>query len=88
MKLSADFRAGKDFNVHQGQPFNFIEQCSEAVACRLCCSTLCGILIPEPRIEPVSPKFQGGLSNTRSPGKCPEILINLSGQYIFNSPQG
>jgi len=33
---------------------------SVVAVCRLSCSTACGILVPQPGIEPTSPTLQGG----------------------------
>ena len=33
------------------------------------CATACGILVPRPEIEPMSPALQGGFLTTESPGK-------------------
>ena len=35
----------------------------------LSCPTACGILVPRPGIEPMSPALEGGSSTTGPPGK-------------------
>ena len=39
------------------------------VARGLSCSMVCGILVPQPGIEPKSPALQGGFLTTEPPGK-------------------
>ena len=39
--------------------------------CRLSCSKACGILVPQPGLEPTSPALQGKFLITRLPGKPP-----------------
>ena len=38
----------------------------------------CGILVPQPGIEPMSPELQGGFLTTGSLGKSPVSLISDS----------
>ena len=38
--------------------------------------TACGISIPQPGIEPVSPALEGGFLTTGQPGKSWKYLIN------------
>ena len=42
---------------------------SVAVACRLSFPTACGILVPQPGIEPTSPALEGRFLTTGPPGK-------------------
>ena len=39
------------------------------VAAQLSCPVACGILVPQPGIEPASPALEGGFLTTRPPGK-------------------
>ena len=41
----------------------------------LSCSDTCGVLVPQPGIEPTSPALQGGLLATGPPGESPEIIF-------------
>ena len=60
-------------------------QGSEAsvAASGLSCTVACGVLVPRPGIEPVSPELAGGFSTTGPPGKSQEkffiYLIASSG---------
>ena len=51
------------------------------VACRLNCSIACGILVPQPGIEPASPALQSRFLTTGPPGKS-------SGMTIMENIQG
>ena len=42
---------------------------SVVTACRFSCSVACGILVPQPEIEPMSPELQGRFLTTGPPGK-------------------
>ena len=42
---------------------------SVVVVHRLSCPTVCGILVPQPGIEPVSPALEGGFFTSGPPGK-------------------
>ena len=42
---------------------------SVVVACRLSCPETSGILVPQTRIEPMSPTLEGGFLTTGPPGK-------------------
>ena len=42
---------------------------SVVTACRFSCSVACGILVPQPGIEPTSPALQGIFLTTGPPGK-------------------
>ena len=44
---------------------------SVVVACGLSCPEACGILVPLPGIEPMSPALEGGFFTTGPPGKSP-----------------
>ena len=48
------------------------------VAGRLSCSGACGILVPCPGIEPVSPALQGRFLTTVREVPCLFLLINVS----------
>ena len=45
----------------------------------LSCPTACGILVPSPEVEPVSPALEGGFLTTGPPGKSPvdTFLMNI-----------
>ena len=49
-----------------------------AVACRLSCSVACGILVPQPGIEPASPSLKGRFLATGSPGKSLTVLLSIA----------
>ena len=56
---------------------------SVVVVCGLSCLVACGILVPRPGIEPVSPVLQGRFLTTGPPGKsliivliCISLIIN------------
>ena len=56
-------------------------QTSLAVARGLSCPMACGILVPQPGIEPMSPALEGGFFMSGPPGKSQEflrVLENLS----------
>ena len=67
--------------LHQAGPFvamHGLSRCamwalelegSVAAACKLSYSTACGILVPPPETEPVSPALQSKFLNTGPPGK-------------------
>ena len=42
----------------------------------LSCPTACGILVPQPGIEPSSPELEGGFLTTGPPGKSPYLSFN------------
>ena len=48
---------------------------SAIVACRLCCPAACGISVPWPGIEPVSPALEGGFFTTGPPGKSCHVAF-------------
>ena len=48
---------------------------SVVVACGLCCPLACGILVPQPGIEPRSPALEGGFFTTGPPGKSVKVLF-------------
>ena len=50
---------------------------SVVVARGLSCLTACGILVPQPGIEPASPALEGGFFTTAPPGKSLERDLNL-----------
>ena len=48
---------------------------SLVVACRLSCPESCGILVPWPGINPLSPAFEHGFLTTGPPGKSLDKLL-------------
>ena len=61
---------------------------SVVVACGLSCPVACGILVPQLRIEPASPAFEGGFSTTGPPGKSlwfPIFAKNTQAVIMFPS---
>ena len=48
-------------------------QALSVVACRLSCPAACGILVPRPRIEPMSPALEGRFFTTGPPGKSRNV---------------
>ena len=50
---------------------------SVVVACRLSCPVACGILVPLPGIEPMSPALQGRFLTTGPPGKSPDGAVSV-----------
>ena len=42
---------------------------------RLSCSSACGILVPQPGIEPMSPALTGGFLSTGPPGKSLQLFL-------------
>ena len=53
---------------------------SVAVAHELSCPAACGILVPPPEIEPMSPALEGRFSTIEPPGKSP-----ICGFYVSKS---
>ena len=51
------------------------------MACGLSCPAACGILVPRPGIEPVSPALEGGFLTTGPPGKS-HVSINI--YFVLN----
>ena len=51
----------------------FSLQCASSLVAMhgFCCPMACGILVPPPGIEPMSPTLQGRFLTTGPPGKCP-----------------
>ena len=47
--------------------------CAGSKARGLNCPTECGILVPQPGIEPMSPALEGGFLTTGPPGKSPNL---------------
>ena len=43
--------------------------------CRLSCLTACGILVPQPGIQPACPALEGGFLTTGPPGKSPGVYL-------------
>ena len=58
---------------------------SVVVARRLSCPTACGILVPQPGIEPTSPALDGGFFTTGPPGKSQRAYNLDSVKIIFGS---
>ena len=59
---------------------------SVVVARGLSCPTACGILVPQPGIEPTSPALEGRFFTTGSPGKSLSLSLlksALSDSYMF-----
>ena len=48
---------------------------SDDVVHGLSCPVACGILVPQPGIEPTSPTLEGRFLITGPPGKFPKLLI-------------
>ena len=51
--------------------------CSYAVVMQLNCPVACGILLPEPGIEPMSPALEGGVLTTGLSGKSPASMAGM-----------
>ena len=60
------------------QPFQLWCVDSVVLLHELNCSTACGILVPQPGIEPASSELQGGFLTTELPGKSLLRLLLLS----------
>ena len=62
------------------------ELCTASVVpeCGLTRSLACGILVPRPGIEPMSPALHGGFLTTGPPGRSPTLLIGHSKDTIIN----
>ena len=62
--------AESDTTEHLNTRRSYLQHTDSLVAVRvLSFSAACGILVPQPGIEPTSPALQGGLLTTGSPGK-------------------
>ena len=50
-------------------------ECSGSVVAthQLSCPMACGILVPQPEMEPTSPALEGGFLTTGLPGKSPRV---------------
>ena len=59
---------------------------SLVLARRLSCPTACGILVPRPGIEPVSPALEDRFLTTGPPGKSPTLDV-FDLKKLFQSPQ-
>ena len=55
---------------------------SVVAARRLSCPTACGILVPRPGIEPVSPALEGGFLPTGPPGKSLYVFFMCFFLYV------
>ena len=65
---------------HQGNPKDILLWSTDplVVAGRLICSMACGLLLPWPEIEPMSPALQGRFLTTGPPGKSQlKVWLNL-----------
>ena len=64
----------------------FVAACVGSViaAHRLSCTVACGILVPKPRIKPMSPTFKGRFLTTGPPGK---LLSCQDFEVVFRGPQ-
>lgn len=51
---------------------------SLVVARRFSCSMVCGILVPQPGIKPMSPASQGGFFAVGPPGKAKQSLLDFA----------
>ena len=40
-----------------------------------CCPAACGMVLPQPEIEPTSPALEGWLPTTGPPGKSPRYYV-------------
>ena len=49
------------------------------MVCGLSCSVTYGILVPQPRVEPMFPALQGGFFTTGPTGKSPGVNFFLCG---------
>ena len=57
------------------------------VACRLSCLAACGILVPRPQVEPVSPALEWRFLATGPPGKSPaHYCFSLANFPILCTP--
>ena len=58
------------------------------MTCQLSCPVVCGILIPQPEIEPTSPALEGGFKKTNKQTKNRFIILPLSlmAQLVKNPP--
>ena len=57
---------------------------SVVVACGFSCPTACGILVPQPGIEPKSPALEGEFLTTGPPGKSCHKLLRETVLFPFN----
>ena len=51
------------------------------------CSTTCGMLVPRPGIEPISPAVQGRFLTTGPPGKSPTVSVKPPSSYPDSLPR-
>ena len=61
--------------LHHAGSFIVVHRPSSYMACRLSCSIACGILVPQPGIEPASPALQSRFLTTGLPGKSSAMTI-------------
>ena len=54
----------------------------QALECRLSCPSVCGVLVPQPGMEPASPALEGRFLTTGPPGKSPHVY------FIYSSFEG
>ena len=57
------------------------------VARKLSCPAACGILIPQPEIEPAPTALQGGFLTTGPPGKSQVPLSSKHHPRVFSNTQ-
>ena len=55
--------------------------------CMLNCSEACGILVPQPEIEPMSPALQGEFFTTGPPGKSLFHFFHDGGACTWKEPE-
>ena len=55
---------------------------SRVVVCGLSCPAACGILVPQPEIEPASPASEGGFLNTGPRGKSQFVYLPWRSVYL------
>lgn len=56
---------------------------SVSVVCTFSCSTVCGVLVPQPEIQPVSPALQDRFFTTGPPGKSLVYFQCFSNKLIY-----
>ena len=61
---------------------------SLVVTLGLSCSEACGISVPWPRVEPLSPALHGWFPATEPPGKPPSNILYMSENQLFREVLG